>query len=351
MALELQQHTTTLQSQEKRAPVTTFIRDTFFPEVETYLTEDVVVEYSKGGQLVAPFVAPNVGGLNIEREGYIAKRYTTPRVAPQRPLSPEILKQRLQGESVHSKMSEAERAKKILAKDAQKLDEQITRREELMSAQLLTTGKIEVKGYMDDAQTQYVDESVDYKHTQRILLTGTDVWGGAAAKPYDDVGRGCEMVMKSGHDPRYAILGVESYKRLLDDANFLKKLDISNLAIARIAPTLRIKDGQGIKYLGFISEFGIDLYAYYAWYFDKEQKKQVPYIPDNKVAIAPEKIGGFLYGAITQMNQAEELETYEGTRITKVWARQESDTKMLRISSRPLAKPDDVDSWTIIDTF
>lgn len=351
MAFEMQQHTTTLQSRDKQMPVTTFIRDTFFPEVETYTTEDVVVEYSKGGQTVAPFVAPNVGGINIGRDGYVARRYTTPRIAPQRPISPEILKQRMQGENIHSTMTEEDRAKKILEKDAKQMDDQITRREELMAAQLLTTGAVEVKGYLDDNQEKYVDDSVDYKHTQRIICTGTDAWTDPASKPYDDLGTGCEMVMKSGYDPKYAILGVESYKKLLEDETFLKKLDISNLAIARIAPTLQITSGSGVKYLGHISEFGIDLFTYYAWYYNKGLGTQVPYIPGNKVAIAPEKIGGFLYGAITQMEKDEELHTYEGTRVPKQWARVESDTKMLRISSRPLVKPDDVDCWTIIDAF
>ena len=201
--------TTTLKSQEKSMPITTWLRDTFFPRVETYVTEDVVVEYSKGGSVVAPFVAPNVGGINVARDGFFSKRYTTPRIAPMRPLSPDILKNRLQGESVHSKQTPEDRARKILAKDAQQLDEQISRREEVMAAQTLTTGKVEVKGYLDDKLEKYVDESVDYQHTQRIQLAGADTWDNPASQKYDDLARGCEMIMKAGYNPRHAILGVE----------------------------------------------------------------------------------------------------------------------------------------------
>ncbi len=256
--------TTTLQSQEKSMPVTTWLRDTFFSGVETYDTEDVVVEYSKGGQIVAPFVAPNVGGINVARDGYYSKRYTTPRIAPQRPLSPDVLKYRLQGENIHSNMTPEERAEKILAKDAKQMDDQITRREEVMAAQILTTGRVEVKGYLDDKLEKYVDDSVNYEHTQQITLTGTDTWENAASKKYDDIGRSCEMVMRAGFDPRYVLLGVNSYKLLLDDEAFMKKLDTSNLAIASIAPELSTISGSGVKIIGRINEFGVNLYAYYA---------------------------------------------------------------------------------------
>lgn len=348
--MALQNTTTTLKSQEKRMPVTTFLRDTFFPHAETFVTEDVDVDFYKGGQKIAPFVANNVGGINLKREGFTTKRYTTPRIAPQRPLSAAALNVRLLGENIHSTMSPEERASKLIERDAIDMDDQITRREELMAAQLITTGRIEVKGYVDDSLTQYVDDSVDFRFDQNIMLTGDSMWTGNASKKYDDIARACELTMKSGYTPRYGILGIESYKLLLSDEAFLKRLDISNLAIASLAPRINAKNGNGVKIIGRINDLGIDLYAYYAWYDDGNVQK--PYIPGNKIITASENLGEFLYGAVTQMEGADQqMHTYEGTRVPKEWADVGNDVKMVRLSSRPLVRPYDVDGWATIDTF
>lgn len=346
-----QNTTTTRLSQEKRMPVTTFIRDTFFPHVETYVTEDVEIDTRKGGQIVAPVVAPNVGGLNMGRQGYKTDKYTTPLIAPQKPISKELLKIRQLGESVESQQTPEQRAEAIMQKDAADMDDSITRREELMAAQLLTTGKVVLKGYLDDNMTKFVDESVDFGFDQNTVLTGDAKWNGAASSKYDDLARICEQVMKAGYNPGYLLLGVDSYKLLLKDNDFMKyKLDISNLALASLAPQLSLKSGNGVKAIGRINDLGVDVYAYYAWYMDENGVLQ-PYIPGNKVIAAPDGVGEFLYGAVTQVEEDKEFHTYESTRVPKEWTDVNSDVKMCRLSSRPLPRPYDIDGWATLDTF
>ena len=314
------------------------------------MTEDVEIDTRKGGQIVAPFVAPNVGGINMGRKGYQTHSYTTPLIAPQKAVSKELLKIKLLGESVESRQTPEERADAIMQKDAADMDDAITRREELMAAQLLTTGKIEVKGYVDDKMRDYVDESVDYGFGQNTILTGDAKWNGSGSEKYDDLSRICEQVMMAGYNPSSLLLGVGSYKLLLSDAAFLKKLDTSNLALASIAPNLSLHSGNGVKAIGRINDLGVDLYAYYAWYLGDDGKLH-PYVPDNKVLALPDGVGEFLYGAVTQVEEDKQFHTYEGTRIPKEWTDVSSDTKMVRLSSRPLAHPFDIDAWATIDTY
>lgn len=345
-----QKTTTTRLSREMRMPVTTFLRDTFLPGVQTFVTEDVEIDTRKGGQIVAPFVAPNVGGINMGRQGYQTHSYKTPLVAPQKAISKELLKIRLLGESIESQQTPEQRAEAIMQKDAADMDDAIARREELMAAQLLTTGKIEVKGYVDDKMEDYVDESIDYGFSQNTVLSGDVKWDGNASAKYDDLCRICEQVMKAGYNPSSLLLGAGSYKLLLSDESFRKKLDTSNLALASIAPKLSLKSGNGVKAIGRINDLGTDLYAYYAWYLG-DDKKLHPYIPDNKILALPDEIGEFLYGAVTQVEEDKQFHTYESTRVPKEWTDVNSDTKMVRLSSRPLAHPFDIDGWATLDTY
>lgn len=344
--------TTTLKSYEKRMPITTFLRDTFFPYPESLVTEDVHVDVQKGGQKVAPFIASNVGGLNSGRSAYQTNHYVPPRVAPQRAISPEILKIRQLGENIHSTKTPEERASNIMQKDVNEMDDEISRREEIMASELLTDGKLTVTGFIDDKKTIFVDDTIEFGFTNKVILTGDAKWNTPTSSKYDDLARSCETVMRSGYNPEYAILGKGAQLQLLKDEKFLKLLDITRLSLASIAPQLHIADGNGVAYLGRINALGIDLYTYLAWYWDDVTKKMKAYYPENKVTVAPGNIGQFMYGAVTQIEDGDkEYHTYEGSRIPKEWTDVANDVKMCRITSKPLAVPFDVDSWETIEVY
>lgn len=56
--------------------------------------------------------------------------------------------------------------------------------------------------------------------------------------------------------------------------------------------------------------------------------------------------GRCLYGAVTQI-EGDSFITFEGTRIPKMYINDERDSTMLRLSSRPLPVPDDIDFWYV----
>jgi hypothetical protein len=53
-----------------------------------------------------------------------------------------------------------------------------------------------------------------------------------------------------------------------------------------------------------------------------------------------------LYGGVTQMENGNFV-TYEGIRVPKSWADEKNEVRMLRVTSRPLPAPDDVDNWYV----
>lgn len=333
---------------ERSMPVTTFLRDRFFPTVRTFPTEHIDVDFRKGSQAVAPFVAKNVGGINMERTGYATHTYTPPRTAPERPISKDVLQPRIPGEIIHTTMSPEERQDYYLQQDAQELDDMISRREEVMVSQVLTTGVINVRGYLDESKSQYVDENIDFSFSNKITCVDDDRWSQSTSKKLEDLEEACEMVQQAGYNPQHAILGKTAWNLLKVDSTFQKLLDVRKFDFGNIAPQLNMTNGNGVKYIGYVSELGLFFWQYIAWYLD-DSGVLTPYIPDDHIVIAPEAVGEMCYGAVTQLEKDDRYHTYEGTRVPKIIADYKNDVMTYRLTSRPLPKPNDVDSWAVID--
>ncbi len=332
---------------DKRMPVTTVLRDTFFPGTKTFVTEHVDLDFRKGTQAVAPFVAKGVGGINMARQGYETRTYTPPRVAPERPISPDVLQPRLPGETLHTALSPEDRQDHFLKQDAEELDDAITRREEVMASELLTAGKITVRGYIDENQRKYIENVLDFQFDNLLNLTGTDQWSNEASKKLGDLEFACEKIMKAGYNPRHAFLGSGAWDLLKNDPDFQKKFDLLRYNVGQLAPELRIQNGNGVKYLGYLTELGVDLWVYYAWYLGEDGQMH-PYIPDNKIVVGPESVGQMVYGAVTQLEEDKRYHTYEGARVPKILVDLINDQMTYRLTSRPLPRPIDVDSWVTL---
>ncbi len=332
------------QSYEKNMPVTTFLRDTFFGQVNTFPTEKIDIDFRKGAYLVAPFVAPNIGGINMGRGGYETKTYTPPRVAPERPITKDMLDDRIPGETLHTTMSAEDRQDYLINQDMLEMDNAITRREEIMCSQLIANGLINVRGYSDDKLEDYIDDNINYQFTQKTTLENTDIWSNSASKKIEDLEDATELVLKAGHDPRHLILGSSAYKYLKMDETFLKLLDLRSFEYAMLKPEMRTLNGNGLRYIGHLNDLNLDVWTYYAWYKDYDGVVK-PIYPVDHFSVLPENIGEVLYGAITQLEEDKRYHTYEGTRVPKIMIDINGDKMKHRLSSRPMPRPYDVDSW------
>ncbi len=335
---------------QKRMPVTTFLRDTFFPGFSTFATKHVLMDFYKNKQRVAPFVAEGSKPVNIRRDGYRTEIYTPPFINISIPYDTDLLQSRLPGESVFGGMTPEERALALMQRDFSELDDMIIRKEEVMLADLLQNGTLTATGYVDDTATTVRTDTVDYGFDNAINLTSTDQWIEAASKKYEDLYEAVSLVRKAGYNPRYAILGETAWNLLRQDANFMDRyMDLRYAQFGAINPQLNINNGNGYAYIGRLTELGLDLYQYIAWYFDEATQTLKPYIEPNKVIIGSENIGEMLYGANTIIPEDSiNFVTIEGPRVSKVTVDRNTDTKSLILKSRPIPKPFDVDSWAVI---
>lgn len=336
----------------KRMPVTTWIRDTFFPSFTTFKTKHVDMDFWKNRQSVAPFVAQGSGPVNVRRTGFATKTYIAPFISLSRPYDTDLLGTRLPGEMLYSQLSPEDRAVMLMQMDYNELDDMITRREEVMTAELIQTGKVTITGYVDDKASEVRTDTVDFDFDNLISLTGTSQWSDPASDKYESLYEAVTLVRKAGYNPEYAVLGEGAARNLLADQDFMDHyMDKRYANFGVINPQLNIQNGNGYMYIGRLTELGIDLYQYLAYYYDEATQELKPYIAPDKVVVASSNVGEMLYGAITQIPEgSNDFVTIEAARVPKVTINRDADTKSLILKSRPIPKPFDVSSWAVIDT-
>jgi hypothetical protein len=329
-------------------PVHSFLKDTFFSmPAETFVTDKVLLDYRKGKRKMAAFVAPRVGGITMDRQGYKTFEYAAPRLAPQRSLTIDDLSNRAFNESLISNRTPADRQAELLAKDLQELDEAIARREEWMAAQLLFSGKVIAKGYADSDSKNITEDEIDFGFTGKTVLTGAEKWDQDTADIYGQLeDKRLDVIKNSGRAPTVLVMGTSALKAFRNNAKIQKLLDVRNMYLGNFNPTIK---SDAVTFIGRINELGLDIYTYNDWYEDDEGNTQ-PYVPANQVLMALPGDGKFMYGAVTQLENGNFV-TYEGTRVPKQWADNINEIKMLKISSRPLPCPCNIDGWAVLEVL
>ena len=94
---------------------------------------------------MAPLVSPRMGGKVITRQGFRTNQFTTPKIAPERPMTIDDITQRAIGENIYSQRTPEEREDELLAKDWTDLEESIARRKRVDVPPDSFEGKIDVE--------------------------------------------------------------------------------------------------------------------------------------------------------------------------------------------------------------
>lgn len=336
----------------KAKPPTTFLTDLFFNQEEYFETEDVLIDYEKEGEIIAPFVAPMTRGITVEREGFRTRRIRAPRLAPQRNMQIEDLSNRFAGEDFSSKKTPQERQNELTIKDYAALDKMIIRARELMASQILFDGEAIVRGFTSDQRNKFIEQVIRYDHTLKITATGNERWDESEADIIGDVSEAAEMVAtKSGQVPDIIVMGQDAYKAAIDNEKFLKKLDNRRVSMGTIEP--KFIDST-VKLIGEIDQ--MQVYVYYGQYKEThdldgeelETPEMKQFVPGNKVLVGVSKVHKFGYGLITQMENDGNFKSYKAKTVPKIITDVNNDTKLIRVTSRPVPMVRDVDTWAII---
>jgi len=335
---------TMLAAIERFMPVYSFLRDTFFSGTQVEKNEHMDFDYRKGKRKMAPFVAPLMGEKVMDRQGYETKTIKFPKIAPARALTLQDLQQRLPGEEVYGGYTPQERAMQLLASDMRELTEYIDRREEWIAAQLLFTGKI-------DINIEGADQVIDYDLTNNETVPKK--WDAPDSDPIADLkNKRLAVIQKTGIAPDVCIMASDVADAYAKNEAVIKFHDILNYFIGEYRPEIK---SPAVTFIERITKLALDVFTYDDWFLEdidpedpKKGTKELPFVPPGHVLLARKEMPSTkFYGPVTQM-EGSDFRTYMAERVPKVYSDEKADIRMLRMTSRPVFVPWDVDSWYVL---
>lgn len=333
---------TLLAAVEQLTPPTSFLRDRYFPTnaaTDIFSTTDVLVEFRDGKKKAAPFVAPRKGGVTILRNGYTMERYTPPRIAPKRMLTIDDLKKRGFGEALLSQLTPEQRQRAILLADAQELSEMITRREEVMAAEVMQTNGCVMKHIADDKDVTDDMEIRFYSGgSNPAIYTPSGNWAKDYTSIIADLHAMARMLTSRGLAATDLLVGADAADAILANSEIQKLLDIRNYNVGRVDPATL---PEGVSRIAVLNVKGkiIDVLCYEETY-ENDEGEDTAYIDPKTVIMTAPAAGRTAYGAVSQVEQSDgEFHTYTGRRVPKYLSSAEGNTRSLTMTSCPILMP------------
>lgn len=343
MAIDIYKTKTMLAAVRQMTPVTSFLRDRYFPTGagDMFPTEEVLVEYKDAsGNRLAPVVMPRKGSISVERDSYYTRKMAPPLVAPSRPLTIDDLNKKGFGEDLFSDRTPAERQAEILVQDLQDFDEMHTNREEYIAAKCMFENGYVLRQYADKygegEYTEYEMKFYDESSNPAVYVPGVK-WNESTSDKLADLYQMIRMLTNVGNAASEVLLGSDAADALLGDAKIKELLDLNNYRIGAIEP---VQLPQGAARLGRLNIRGhmIDLLTYDGTYVDEQDGTVKPYVPAKQICVTAPGAGRGLYGAVSQIEQGDgQWHSYMGRRVPRYWA--DKNARELTVSSRPLFIP------------
>ena len=324
-------------------PKSSFLRDRYFGDTDTFPTTDVLVDYEdEQGNRLAPCVLPSKGGIPVAREGFETETFRPALVAPQRPLTADDLSHRQAGESMLSGQKGAERAGKILKRDLQDLNTLIDNREEYMAAQVLLNNGYALRQYADKyGSGEYVEKVIHFYDgdSNPAVYTPAANWSTNSTTILSDISAMAQINIKRGVPMTDLIVAGDVADVMLANKQVLELLDNRRYILTDELRPEEQADGSVKIATVNIKGHIVNIFSYTAEYVDEDGKVKA-YIPSGKIVMTAPKMGRIHYGAVTQINFGQsEFETIEGKRVPKVTVDSNQNVRTLTVSSRPLVMP------------
>lgn len=336
---------TMLDALEQTYAPRTFLSNMFFKQEDTHASEYIDIDIVKGKRVMAPFVSPRAEGRVLTRNGRTTRSYKVPYLKPKRITSAEDLLKRASGSAIHNPLRLAERSAEELGKDLVDLSQSIDRRIEWMAASAMTTGKIIVSGVVDEGDdAAVVDDEIDFglDASHNITLVGAALWTDAGSDPIANLRTWKRKIAQdSGLSARAAVLGASVAEAFINNAKVKDVLSNRRMELGQIKPE---ELPEGVTYLGYLNDPGLDLYAYDEWYLDDAGVEQ-PMIPVDRIVMGATTARATRhYGAILDMDAIDQGMA-EGKWFPKSWREKDPSARFVMLQSAPLVVPHQIDAF------
>lgn len=328
---------------EEIVPRASFFHDRYFPTNagDIFNTDKVLVEYRDGDRKIAPFVAPRVGGIVVDRRGYSIHELTPAFIELSRTLTQDDLVKRGYGEAIYANSTRAQRAARLQLDDFTDMNNRILRREEWMGAQLLVNNSYDIQEYLDaETPGELLNlkfyEGDDSDHSYTPSATWDDGTGEAFFK---DVPVMCRMLTKRGLPATDLVLGSEVGSIICDLTKVRELLDNRRMNFGSIDPKLTAY--PGVICLGQLNFDGHLLTIFVVdETYENEDGETTSYFPTDGATVTAPGCGATKYGAITQIDYGNtEFTTHAKPRVPRVVIDQPKNIRKYNLASRPLVTP------------
>lgn len=298
------------------------------------------VHVKKSKRSITPFVGPDLPGVYLGKDKFSIKEFEPPMIKPYRTARANELLQQQFGQNIYGTSVKGITIN-TMANEVLELDEAITRRENLMLATLLSTGKIPIDG--KGVKREAISFGMDPSNIE--TLTGNDLWtAGATSNPYADMERIQQKILKStGLLIDSVVMTPKAKAAFMNHPETKDRLKYTEQNVTRINPRGL---GDGASYIGTIPELNLDIYSYVDWYTDDTGTDQ-PMLADGGVLFGKSKSITVHYGAIAQISNGKRG-VFVGTRIPKHWVDEDADLEKIRLAASPLPVPDDADGFAFL---
>lgn len=307
-----------------------FLLNMFFPLVVNSEQEEIVFDVQQGKRRIAPFVHPLREGKLVEGLGYQTNIFKPAYIKDKRNLDPNKALKRKAGEQIGGGLSNMDRSRaNIVVETSDQLD-MLTRRLEVMAAEVLLTGQCIIEG--DGFPAVALDFGREADHT--VELTGGEAWGETGVKPLDDLEDWSLLVAQnSGATVTDAVFTPTSWRLFRSNKDAQKAIDTTLGQLSNFQ--LPMASLEGLEFKGTIG--GKRLWVYAGWYVDPATEDETAIIPDGSVLLVAQQglMGTRHFGAIRD----EEANLQAREFFTKSWLVQDPPTRYLMMQSAPLVVP------------
>ena len=274
-----------------------FLTGLFFEKSSKSLTPTIILEYTKAGEAVAPFLTPMEAGRPV----YSRTKEFNPAIET------------------------GKRIGEILGDQ----ENYIKNRIELMVSQFLTTGIVK----SGDKEIEY---EVNYELGNKVTLTSGKKWTDTGVNQLSSLDSIIQKAEENGYKTENIVLGLKAADLLVNSEAFKKAVsqDLQSEFVKKAVRTY-----PGIIWIGTYKKFGVELFSYSRKVTDTDGKS-IQLMPTNMVIGGP-AAGEVIYAPIVFMGNGfvHMTERYSNLDTTNPKAAK------ITTESRPVLQPCDVDAY------
>lgn len=334
-----------LAAYKQERPVSTFLKDRYFPDGVNFATDEVLVEYKKGRRVLAPFVSPQINGKVMKRAGYSCKAFEPAMIQPKRALSIDTLSKKGFGEAFYNQLTPAERAVALTLEDLNELHDMIDLRKEAMAAEVLQSNALTMNYYTDDNTLTETKNIAFYDGVSNpAVVTITNKWNTQAADILADIKAMCVSLMHEGLPATEVVVGSDVAEVLINNEKIQKLLDIRRYELGKFEPEELYDD---VTLLGELNCYGkrVKIIEYLGTYEDASGNN-VDFINSKKVIVTAPACGVTNYGAITQIDYGQaDFTTYVEKEVPLYEVKDQ--TRGVILKSAPLLQPKNLSPFRV----